>query len=92
MPTAVIAEARRYLEHLESERDRERVAAADQNAAGQVELPLFGAETASDALRDALAGLDPDELTPKAALEALYELRRLLTNPAPTKKGPFREK
>jgi DNA mismatch repair protein MutS len=33
---------------------------------------------ASDALRDALAALDPDELTPKAALEALYKLRQLL--------------
>ena len=31
---------------------------------------------AADALRDALAGIDPDELTPKAALEALYALKR----------------
>ena len=30
-----------------------------------------------DPLRDALAAIDPDELTPKAALEALYGLKRL---------------
>ena len=29
-------------------------------------------------MRAALGALDPDELTPKAALEALYRLRRLL--------------
>jgi DNA mismatch repair protein MutS len=91
VPAAVIGEARRYLEHLESERDRQRSAAADAGGAGQVELPLFGGATqglsvraasaASDALREALAALDPDELTPKAALEALYRLKRLLEPP-----------
>jgi DNA mismatch repair protein MutS len=49
----------------------------------QSELPLFAAGgTAAapppDAVRAALATLDPDELSPKAALEALYRLRRLL--------------
>ena len=29
-------------------------------------------------LRDALAGIDPDQLTPRAALDALYRLKRLL--------------
>src|SRR5256885_8363930 len=33
---------------------------------------------APDEIRAALAALDPDELSPKAALEALYRLRRLL--------------
>ena len=90
VPLAVIGEARRYLEHLEAERDRHRASAAaagDGAAGAQAELPLFsgaalrasaaGAAPA-DALREALAALDPDELTPKAALEALYALRRLL--------------
>jgi len=49
------------------------------------DLPLFAnlnlppplpAAPAPDPLRDALAGIDPDELTPKAALEALYALKR----------------
>jgi DNA mismatch repair protein MutS len=90
VPLAVIGEARRYLEHLEAERDRHHASttAAGSGAAGaQAELPLHSGTAApspaaaaapADALRAALAALDPDELTPKAALEALYALRRLL--------------
>jgi DNA mismatch repair protein MutS len=84
VPLGVIGEARRYLEHLEAERDRARGTAGDGAAAAQPQLPLFAAgarcsATATpDALRAALAALDPDELSPKAALEALYALRRLL--------------
>jgi DNA mismatch repair protein MutS len=79
VPRNVIDEARRYLEQLESERDRQRRAAAD-GAAAQSELPLFVAQMprAAEALRAAVAGIDPDELSPKAALEALYALRRIL--------------
>ena len=90
VPPAVIAAARRYLEQLESERDRRRDLSANGAAAPQ--LPLFGgaaeqgnkvngaagATAATQALRAALAAIDPDELTPKAALQALYELKRLL--------------
>jgi DNA mismatch repair protein MutS len=72
---AVISEARRYLEQLEFERDRQRTAAGSLP-----QLPLFGATApaASDPLRTALADLDPDALSPKAALETLYRLKRLL--------------
>ena len=84
VPAGVIAEARRYLEQLEAERDRQR-ALGD----GEGQLPLFAAAPAAapaapesvaapDALRAALERLDPDGLTPKAALEALYALQRLL--------------
>jgi DNA mismatch repair protein MutS len=77
VPRAVIAEARRYLEHLEAERDRQRALPA-ADGRGQSELPLFAPASAADAaLRAALAELDPDELSPKQALEALYALRRL---------------
>jgi DNA mismatch repair protein MutS len=88
VPRAVIAEARRYLEHLEAERDRQRAAApATDSGAAQTELPLFAAPVsrtgdaagaAADALREALTAIDPDGLSPRAALEALYSLRRLL--------------
>jgi DNA mismatch repair protein MutS len=89
VPRGVIAEARRYLEHLEAERDRQRAApAAADGGAAQTELPLFaepdrvrgGGEPSSsaDALREARTAIDPDELSPRAALEALYALRRLL--------------
>jgi DNA mismatch repair protein MutS len=86
VPLSVIGEARRYLEELESQRDRQRASAdGREGAAAQTELPLFA--TASDApaptaaedeIRAALASLDPDALSPKAALELLYRLRRLL--------------
>ena len=88
VPLAVVAEARRYLEHLEAERDRQRGSLPADGGAAQTELPLFVAAAraaaapargAPDAIREALAALDPDELSPRAALEALYALRRLLS-------------
>jgi DNA mismatch repair protein MutS len=84
VPVSVIREARSYLEALESQRDRERASANGRGApAAQAELPWFTAATdarsaAEEEIRAALAGLDPDELSPKAALEVLYRLRRLL--------------
>jgi DNA mismatch repair protein MutS len=33
---------------------------------------------ASSAALDAIAGIEPDELTPRQALEALYRLKQLL--------------
>jgi DNA mismatch repair protein MutS len=81
VPVGVIGEARRYLEHLESERERHRATAVGQGvSAAQTELPLFGAAVppADDRLRAALKAIEPDELSPKAALAALYSLRRLL--------------
>ena len=35
------------------------------------------AEVQNDGLRDALDAIDPDALTPREALERLYELKRL---------------
>jgi len=42
-----------------------------------VQLPLFAPEPPSPAL-ESLRGLDPDEMTPRQALEALYRLKALL--------------
>jgi DNA mismatch repair protein MutS len=86
VPVSVIGEARRYLEALESKRDRERASANGRGGpTAQTEMPLFTAPTdaparsaAEEEIRAALEGLDPDELSPKAALEVLYRLRRLL--------------
>ena len=79
VPLGVIGEARRYLEHLESQREGRRAADGAASAA-QAELPLFPAPR-PDALRATLQAIDPDELTPKEALAALYSLRRLLEDP-----------
>ncbi len=57
-------------------------------AAGLDDLPLFAATFAAapveqqDALRDALAQIDPDALAPREALDALYALKRLLADEA----------
>ena len=74
VPRAVVGRAREVLERLESE----KAASARLD-----DLPLFAAvaEPApapiSSALDDAMAGIDPDELTPREALEALYRLKGL---------------
>jgi DNA mismatch repair protein MutS len=83
VPREVIGQARRYLEALESQRDRVEGAdrAGPDGRRAQKELPLFAPEPTqapADPVRTALSALDPDEMTPKAALEALYRLRRLL--------------
>jgi DNA mismatch repair protein MutS len=94
VPRDVIGQARQYLEALEAQRDR-----ADTNGSGrrkgpQKELPLFAAAAvpgpaaqvpppANDELRSALEALDPDELSPRAALDALYKLRKLVERRKP---------
>jgi len=51
-------------------------------AAGLGELPLFAAaveaEESVDELRDFLGELDVDALSPRDALDRLYDLKRLL--------------
>ena len=79
IPKPVLAEARRTLLELE------RVARRGGEAPAQSDL--FAAPPATppapqmDELLQALRELDPDSLSPRAALEALYRLRALL--PAP---------
>jgi DNA mismatch repair protein MutS len=78
VPREVIARARQFLVGLENQRDRHRPPSP------QGELPLLDPppvapkDAAAQALRAALAQINPDELSPKAALEALYRLRALL--------------
>jgi DNA mismatch repair protein MutS len=69
VPREVIAGARQYLVGLEDQRDRKRPASP------QGELLLM---PAPDPVAAALADINPDDLSPKAALEALYRLRALL--------------
>jgi DNA mismatch repair protein MutS len=92
VPRDVIAQARRYLEALEAQRDR--ATATRGRRSPQTELPLFApsaaevsaaasAEAAADTallaeLRTALQVIDPDALAPRAALDALYRLREIL--------------
>jgi len=84
VPVGVIAAARAYLEGLEAERERARLTHGAGAHATQAELPLFApprAPAAPSGLQAALLRINPDELSPKAALETLYELRRRLEDP-----------
>jgi DNA mismatch repair protein MutS len=76
VPREVIAQARGYLEGLEAERDRQRATAGP--VAPQAQLPLYLPDDRDAALRRALAALQPDELSPRQALEALFQLKGLL--------------
>lgn len=87
VPREVITQAKRHLERLEA--SQSGAAPAARAPSPQGELPLFAASasTAPPAaaadpiatkLRDAVMSLDPDALTPRAALDALYHLRALL--------------
>ena len=71
----VLTRAKAVLAKLEAGRD-----ATGGIAAGLDDLPLFAAaapELAADPLADALAAIQPDSLTPREALDAIYALKRL---------------
>jgi DNA mismatch repair protein MutS len=78
LPRTTLSQARRRLAELE-QRGRDTTQAstmAPQALDAPQQFGLFAA--APSAAQDALAALDPDELTPKQALEALYRLKALL--------------
>jgi DNA mismatch repair protein MutS len=69
VPRAVIERARLRLRELED-------AARRHTDRGATQLPLFPLEAPNPAV-DTLKGLDPDALTPRAALELIYHLKAL---------------
>jgi DNA mismatch repair protein MutS len=77
LPKTTLQQARRRLAELE-QRGRETHASdmAPQALDAPQQFGLFAA--APSAAQEALAALDPDELTPKQALEAVYRLKALL--------------
>ncbi|WP_419723187.1 DNA mismatch repair protein MutS [Sphingobium aromaticiconvertens] len=77
LPAAVLKRAKDVLTRLEAGK-----AKTGGIAAGLDDLPLFAAAAAHeeeqiDALREALAGIDADALSPREALEQLYRLKQL---------------
>ncbi|HET9811169.1 MAG TPA: DNA mismatch repair protein MutS [Sphingomicrobium sp.] len=76
LPPPVVARARAVLAKLEAGRD-----ATGGIAAGLDDLPLFAASAepdhAADPLAEAVDGIEPDTLTPREALEALYRLKQI---------------
>lgn len=71
VPRDVIRRARVYLKTLESQQ-----ASHGNSPQGQLDLGMQAPEDA-DPLRDAVEDLDPDAMTPREALEALYKLKNL---------------
>ena len=72
MPAAVLQHARHALAALEAQAD-----------AGKAQVDLFAAPPAADAngpsaVEARLASIDPDALSPRDALDALYQLKKLL--------------
>ena len=76
LPPLVLARAKSVLAKLEAGRD-----ATGGIAAGLDDLPLFASQqleaAPADPLAEAIAAIDPDALSPREALEALYALKRL---------------
>ncbi|MEM1131105.1 MAG: DNA mismatch repair protein MutS [Pseudomonadota bacterium] len=83
LPQAVIDRARDVLERLE-EGAREGSGAAQALAqdlplfAAHVPQPLAAPAVKASALEDRLRGIQPDQLTPREALDLVYDLRALL--------------
>jgi DNA mismatch repair protein MutS len=74
LPKAVIGDARRTLAELE--RASQSAHATTRNREPSPQLGLFAPPTPSQA-EQALRDLDPDALSPREALDALYRLKRL---------------
>jgi DNA mismatch repair protein MutS len=71
VPSAVVQHARAALAALESQSEQQR---------SQVDLfaaPPASAEPEPHPLQQALAGIDPDTLSPREALEQLYQLKKI---------------
>jgi DNA mismatch repair protein MutS len=73
VPPAVVSRAREVLDRLEGEKSA---------AISLDDLPLFAVAEPPpppppSALKDALSAIEPDELTPREALEALYRLKAI---------------
>ncbi len=72
VPAGVLAAARRRLEKLENQ-------AAQAAGSAHHQIDLFAPPPAADhPLVDAFGGIDPDELSPRQALELLYKLKGLV--------------
>jgi DNA mismatch repair protein MutS len=84
MPPALLRQARAALERLEAERiARQPQIDLFAAAAGDLDAPVSsdGNVVANSALDDAVAALEPDMLSPREALEALYRLKALQRDP-----------
>ena len=83
VPTTVIRAARKHLATLEAQAlqstpQMDLFGASYSNPAAEVVTPV--ADARLNALGEALDGIDPDTLTPRAALDELYRLKQLASS------------
>ncbi|HKU18357.1 MAG TPA: DNA mismatch repair protein MutS, partial [Candidatus Saccharimonadales bacterium] len=71
IPPAVIAQAREYLAKLEQAPRR-----LNEKPKDEQQLGLFASRTVLSAIEEKLRATNPDTLTPREALDLLYELKR----------------
>jgi len=76
LPRTVVNQARRTLVELEKRSESQSPAMTPAALDQPQQFGLFAPPAPTPAM-DALAAIDPDELTPKQALEALYRLKQL---------------
>jgi DNA mismatch repair protein MutS len=95
LPREVVARAREFLALLESGSAARHGRGADPARRRQAELPLeppqpehAARDAATAALAAAVAAVDPDALSPRQALEQLYELKRLAAGLSPASVAP----
>lgn len=94
VPADVIELARSELARLENDRDNSSTKPASPDPASSPrstpqpspQNDLFSS-SADKALNDALSAVDPDQLSPRQALDTLYQLRKLLTGAQPGSKS-----
>jgi DNA mismatch repair protein MutS len=77
VPRPVIAQAKKYLAELESTREGGARHAPPPAASGQGQLPLVLTPPEPSAVDMRVAAINPDNLTPRDALELIYELKKL---------------
>lgn len=78
IPDAVLRAARDKLEALEQQRDGQAMKSSALATPAPAQSDLFA--SATHPALEHLRGMDPDELSPRQALEALYRLRDLACN------------
>jgi DNA mismatch repair protein MutS len=78
LPPALITRARQVLARLEKQHGKPRATLEDLPLFAQIAAAEPDEEQAPDPVHEALAAVDPDGLSPRDALEALYRLKSLL--------------
>ncbi|MGL6109476.1 MAG: MutS-related protein, partial [Rubrivivax sp.] len=78
MPASLVRQARHTLEALEAMQH-----AGDAQVDLFASAPVTAAAPSPSAVDQALAAIEPDSLTPREALDALYKLKSLQKEPSP---------